>query len=64
MNPWLETSGVLLLGIVGVALGCWFSRLPRPYWTLGYVIPLAIILLVGVAYRLRTLEFPQGRGTG
>src|SRR6266550_1588733 len=43
MNPWLETSGVLLLGIVGVALGCWFSRLPKPYWTLGYFIPLSLI---------------------
>jgi hypothetical protein len=56
MNPWLETGGVVLLGIVGVALGCWFSRLPRLYWTLGYFIPLTLILLIGLAYRFRTLE--------
>ncbi len=56
MNPWLETDGVLLLGIVGVALGRWFSRLPRPYWALGYFIPLTLIVLVGLAFRIRTLE--------
>jgi hypothetical protein len=56
MNPWLESSGVLLLGIVGVALGCCFSRLPKLYWSLGYFIPLTLIVLVGLAYRFRTLE--------
>ena len=56
MNPWFESSGVLLLGIAGVALGRWFSRLPRPYWSLGYFIPLTLIVLVGLAFRIRTLE--------
>ena len=56
MNPWLESSGVLVLGIVGVALGCCFSRLPKLYWSLGYFIPLTLIVLVGLAYRFRTLE--------
>jgi len=56
MNPWLETGGVLLLGVVGVALGRWFSRLPKVYWTAGYFIPLTLIVLVGLAYRVRTLE--------
>src|ERR1051325_1834008 len=56
MNPWLETGGGLLLGIVGFALGRWFSRLPKLYWTAGYFIPLTLILLVGLAYRVRTLE--------
>jgi len=57
MNPWLETGGVLLLGVVGVALGRWFSRLPKQHWTFGYFIPLALIVLIGMAYRFRTLEF-------
>jgi hypothetical protein len=57
MNPWLETSGVLLLGGAGVALGRWSSRLPRPYWALGYFVPLALIVLIGLAHRFRTLEF-------
>src|SRR5437667_173364 len=56
MNPWIETSGVRLFGIVGVVLGRWFSRLPKLYWTLGHFIPLTLIVLVGLAYRLRTLE--------
>jgi len=57
MNPWLETCGVILLGVVGFALGRWFSRLPRPYWTFGYFIPFILVLLIGLAYRVRTLEF-------
>ncbi len=56
MSPWLETGGVLLLGFSGVALGRWFSRLPKWYWTLGYFIPLTLIVLVGLAYRVRALE--------
>jgi hypothetical protein len=56
MNPWFETIGVLVLGMAGVALGRWFSRLPKLYWSLGYFIPLALIVLVGLAYRFRTLE--------
>jgi len=57
MNPWLETGGVVILGTVGVALGRRFSRLPNPYWTLGYFVPLALIFLIGLAYRFRPLEF-------
>jgi len=30
-------------------LGRWFSRLPKPYWALGYFLPLSLILLYGVA---------------
>jgi len=57
VQPWLETFGVLGLGAVGVVLGRWFSRLPNPYWLSGYFIPLALILLIGLAYRFRALEF-------
>src|SRR5438093_13775939 len=57
LNPWIETVGVVLLGVVGVALGRWFSRLERPYWTLGYFVPLVLIILIGLAYRIRALEF-------
>lgn len=57
MQPWLETIGVMMLGAAGVLLGRWFSRLTKPYWLLGYFIPLALILLIGLAYRFRALEF-------
>jgi len=57
MDSWLETGGVLILGVVGVVLGFCFSRLPRPYWAIGYFAPLLVIVLIGLAYRFRTLEF-------
>ena len=57
MSPLLETAGVSALGIIGVVLGRWFSRLPKPYWLLGYLFPLTMIVLIGLAYRIRPLEF-------
>jgi hypothetical protein len=57
MQPWLETGGVVTLGALGVWLGRWFSRRPRPYWAIGYFIPLGLIVLIGLGYRFRTLEF-------
>jgi hypothetical protein len=49
MNPWLETLAVVLLALSGVIFGHWFSRLPRPYWAIGYLIPLGLVLLFGLA---------------
>jgi hypothetical protein len=56
VNPWLETLGVLAVAGAGAWLGHWFSRLPKPYWLLGYFIPLAIIAMIGMAYHWRGLE--------
>ncbi len=44
MNPWLETLFVSLLAVLGIVMGRGFSRLKRPYWPLGCLIPLALIL--------------------
>ena len=49
--PWLESIAVTLLAVAGTLLGRWFSRLPKPYWTIGYFIPLTLILIYGVAAR-------------
>ncbi len=57
MIPWLETAGVVLLGAAGVLAGRRFSRLPKPYWVLGYLAPFTLIVLIGLAYRFRGLEF-------
>ena len=57
MKPWLETGGVIALGALGIAFGRWFSQRPGPYWTLGYFIPLALIILMALACRIRPLEF-------
>lgn len=55
MNPWLETILVALMALLGVSLGRWFSKLPKPYWTFGYFLPLAligVILVIGKSPRL------------
>lgn len=57
MSPWLETIGVILLAILGAWLGRIFSRLPKPWWLLGYFIPLLIIVLAGLPRIERGLEF-------
>jgi uncharacterized protein len=48
MSAWLETLGVTLLVLGGVALGRWFSRLPKWYWALGYLLPLGLLIGVGL----------------
>src|SRR5689334_3725324 len=57
MSPWLETIGVVLLAVLGAGLGIFCSRLPKPWWLLGYFIPLLIIVLVGLPRIERSLEF-------
>jgi len=54
-NPWVESGAVTLLAVAGVLLGRWFSRLPKPYWALGYFIPLALVLVYGAAMRYPAL---------
>ncbi len=48
MNPWVETGGVILVAVLGVLAGRGFSRLGRPYWVLGYVLPVVLIGILGV----------------
>jgi hypothetical protein len=57
MSPWLETIGVVLLAVLGAWLGKFCSRLPKPWWLLGYFIPLLIIVLAGLPRIERSLEF-------
>jgi predicted double-glycine peptidase len=52
----LETAGVVALGLIGVTLGSWFARRRSPWWLLGYLLPLTVIVLIGLAHRLRPLE--------
>src|SRR5580692_146333 len=51
MDPWVESLGVLLLAAGGVLLGAWFSRRPKPYWLLGYFLPLVVIALFAIVSR-------------
>jgi hypothetical protein len=57
MNLWFETIAAILFASTGMLLGYWFSRLPKPYWTLGYFIPLALVLIYGVAVHYPPLSF-------
>jgi uncharacterized protein len=46
-----------VLAMAGVLLGYWFSRRPKRYWTIGYFIPLALILLLVVVGNKPALLF-------
>src|SRR4051812_3318062 len=51
MNPWLETSTVILLIAIAACVGYAFSRLPKYHWMWGYCIPLALLLVFNFANR-------------
>jgi hypothetical protein len=57
MNLLLEGTFAAMVAGAGVLLGHWFSRLRKPYWVLGYFIPLALVLIYGVAIHVPTLSF-------
>jgi hypothetical protein len=43
-----QSVGVILLGVFGVFLGRWFSRLRSRAWLLGYTVPLLLVVLIAV----------------
>jgi hypothetical protein len=49
MNPWIETTGVVVVALAGILLGRMFSTLRKPYWTLGYFIPTLLIAMLVIA---------------
>jgi len=57
IRAFLETLGAAGLTVLGVLLGRWFSRQPKPWWTLGYFIPLAVITIVVLPRFNRSFEF-------
>jgi len=57
MNPWLETTGVILAALLGVILGRLFSRFRKPYWISGYFLPFFLIALLVLARFHNTLLF-------
>lgn len=40
-----------MLAAGGVLAGAWFSRLPKPWWALGYFIPLSFVVFHDIANR-------------
>jgi predicted double-glycine peptidase len=57
MNPGLGATAAALFAATGSLLGYLFSRLPKPYWLLGYLVPLALILVYGMAVHHPVLSF-------
>jgi hypothetical protein len=57
MNLWLEATAAASFAFVGVLLGYFFSRFPKPYWTFGYFIPLALVLIYGIAIHFPAMSF-------
>jgi len=49
LTPWFESLAVAAIAVVALVLGRWSSRLPKPYWLIGYLLPLGLIFLYGVA---------------
>jgi predicted double-glycine peptidase len=47
--PWLESLAVAGIALLAFLLGRWSSRLRKPFWLVGYLLPLGLILLYCVA---------------
>lgn len=57
MNPWLETTGVILVALLGAFLGRLFSSLRKPYWLWGYFLPFLLIAMLLMARLNNALAF-------
>jgi predicted double-glycine peptidase len=57
MYPWLGAIAAGLLASAGSLLGYWFSRWRKLWWTLGYFIPLSLVLIYAMARQLPGLFF-------
>ncbi len=51
MNPWTETLAVTALAVFGALLGWGCSRLRAPWWGLGYLVPMSVVLVRVVVAR-------------
>ncbi len=59
MSPWLETTGVILIAVFGVCSGRACSRLRKPWWVLGYILPSVLIAMLAMVRFNNTLYFVQ-----
>ena len=49
LTPWLESLAVAAMALLAFLLGRWSSKLPKPYWLIGYFLPLGLIFLYCLA---------------
>jgi predicted double-glycine peptidase len=59
MGPSFEIVGVILVSVLSILLGRFFSGFRRPYWTFGYFIPVALIIFLIIARLNDTLCFAR-----
>lgn len=57
MSPWLETVGVGMVAVLGVALGRASQRLRTCGWLAGYVFSIFLVALLALSQRSLTLQF-------
>ena len=57
MNPWLETTGVILIAVCGVFAGRACSRFRKLWWVLGYILPSVLIAMLAMVRFNNTLCF-------
>lgn len=57
MDGWIATIASILLALLGIWLGRWFSRLKRPWWLIGFLLPYLVVVLVGLTRYFYTLVF-------
>jgi hypothetical protein len=55
--PWVEAGSVVALAVVAYLSGRRISRLPRPWWMLGYLLPLVLGIVIAAARRQPVLMF-------
>ncbi len=57
INPWFETTCVVLVALSGVFLGRVFSRFRKPYWAVGYFLGFVLIMILALARYYNVLYF-------
>lgn len=57
MNLWLAAAVAFLFSILGVFLGTLFSKLRTPYWAIGFLIALSLVLVYALAFHVPVLLF-------
>jgi hypothetical protein len=49
VNPWFETAAVITVTLLGIIAGKIFSGFRRPYWIIGYSLPLVLIAILAAS---------------
>lgn len=59
MSPWVGISGVILVALLGIWLGRFFSRLRNSYWLIGCSVPFVLIAMLIMTRLDNSLHFVE-----